>query len=88
MGAVLGFQPSLQPQRLHLSAHTGPQTSSLVSKSRFKCVFLLVSEEPCVCTGDHVGEGQKCVHGSEVCELRYPVYRYECAHVNVWMVDM
>lgn len=27
-------------------------------------------------------DGQKCVHGSPVCELKYPVYRYECAPVD------
>lgn len=37
--AVLGFQPSLQPQCPQLSVPTGPQTHSLISKSRLQlCV--------------------------------------------------
>lgn len=54
VAALLGSQPPLQPQCPPLSAATGPQTSSLISRSRCKCVFLVVSKKPCVSVGEGV----------------------------------
>lgn len=79
-GAEQGFQPSPQFQCPPLDAPTGPQIYPLISKRRSKCVFLLVSKNLYVSAGDcmSVYGGQKCIHGSWVCEFKGPTYRYEC----------
>lgn len=67
VGAVLGSQPSLQLQFPPLSIASESQTNPLISKSRCKSMFLLVSKKLYVTVGGGVftyGGGQKCVLGS------------------------
>ena len=49
------------------------------------CVCVCVRACVCadyVCLSGGGRDGQKRVHGSPVCELKYPVYRCECARVH------
>ena len=84
MGAVLGFQPFLQPQCALSGVPTGSQICLQISKSRCKCVFLLVSQKACVSASDCVFAygGPEVCDGFWVYELKSPVYRQECACVD------